>query len=115
MPLSTEGVIHNHFAAARVGVDAILSDYTDASVLVTPEGTYRGLADLRRFFTALLDGLPAGFFEAFRMNREEIIGDMGYVLWESKPWLLLATDTFVVRDGKILFQTFASYAGGEAS
>ena len=36
------------------------------------------------------------------------MGDVAYILWEEKPWFDLATDTFVVRDGKILVQTFAS-------
>ena len=36
---------------------------------------------------------------------------MAFILWERKPILSHATDTFVVRDGKILFQTFTA-AGG---
>jgi hypothetical protein len=86
-----------------------MEDYTDHSILVTHDAVYRGLAEIRQFFTALLGGLPAGFFDAFRMNRQEVTGDMAYILWEAKPWLPLATDTFVVRNGKILFQTFTAY------
>jgi hypothetical protein len=26
------------------------------------------------------------------MNRQEVVGDVAYILWEAKPWLLLATD-----------------------
>lgn len=77
-------------------------------MLITQTATYRGLAEIRRFFTALFDELPAGFFEALKMNRQEIIGEVAYILWERKPIVSQATDTFVIRDGKILFQTFTS-------
>ena len=56
---STEAVIRNHLRAATIGVDAILEDYTEESVLVTHDATYRGPAEIRRFFTALFKSLPA--------------------------------------------------------
>lgn len=111
MQFSTAGVIDNHLRAAKVGVDAVMEDYAEDSVLVTPNTTHRGRNEIRQFFTNFLNGLPAGFFDAFKLNRQEVVGDAGYILWESKPWLRLATDTFLVRNGKIRFQSFAAYAG----
>jgi hypothetical protein len=109
MQLWTTSVIENHLQAARKGVDAVMEDYGDESVLVTPDATYRGVGEIRGFFTAFLESLPAGFFDAFRLNRQEAIGDNGYILWQATPWVLLATDTFVSRNGKTRFQTFAAY------
>jgi hypothetical protein len=43
-----------------------------------------------------------------KVNREELVGDHAYLLWERQPIISRATDTFVVRDGKILFQTFTT-------
>lgn len=108
MSSSTAAVLQSHLRAARDGVDAILQDYAEHSVLITPDATYRGLAEIRGFFVALLDGLPDGFFDAIEMNRAEVVGEFAYILWTRKPWLPLATDTFVVRDGKIVFQTFTA-------
>ena len=105
-PMSTEAVLRNHLRAAKVGVDAVMEDYTELSVLITHEGTYRGLAEIRRFFTGLFEILPEGFFAEMRLTRQEIVGEVGYILWERAPVISQATDTFVVRDGKILFQTF---------
>jgi hypothetical protein len=105
---STEAVLRNHLHAATVGVDAVMQDYTEESVLITHDATYRGLAEIRRFFTALFGELPAGFFDAVQMNRTEIIGEVAYILWEKRPLIDQATDTFVVRNGKILFQTFTA-------
>ncbi|ABS25751.1 conserved hypothetical protein [Anaeromyxobacter sp. Fw109-5] len=107
-PRSTEAVLRNHLRAATVGVDAVMQDYTDRSVLITHDATYCGLPEIRRFFTALFSELPAGFFDAMKINRQEIIGEVAYILWERRPIVSRATDTFVVRNGTILFQTFTS-------
>ena len=106
-PMSTEAVLQNHLRAAKMGVEAVMQDYTDESVLITQDGTYRGLAEIRGFFTALFGALPRGFFDALELKRQEISGEVAYILWERKPQIARATDTFVVRNGKILVQTFA--------
>lgn len=107
-PMSTEAVLRKHLSAATVGVDALIEDYTDQSVLITHDATYRGIAEIRRFFAGLLESLPVGFFETMRMRREEITGELAYILWDREPFISQATDTFVVRNGKILFQTFTA-------
>jgi hypothetical protein len=33
------------------------------------------------------------------------VGELAYILWRAEPWVPFATDTFVVRNGKILVQT----------
>lgn len=106
---STESVLQNHLRAARIGVDAIMRDYSDRSVLVTHDATYRGLAEIRNFFTALFKQLPAGFFDAIQLRRHEVVGEVAYIVWDNEPLIIQATDTFVIRDGKILAQTFTAY------
>jgi hypothetical protein len=107
-PSTAGAVLQNHLRAATVGVDAVMQDYTDQSVLVTHDATYRGLEEIRGFFSTLFRELPAGFFDEMKMIRQEIVGDTAYILWERKPIISRATDTFVMRDGKILFQTFTA-------
>jgi ketosteroid isomerase-like protein len=108
--MTTETVLQNHLRAARVGVEAVMQDYTDQSILITRDATFRGLAEIRGFFTALFKNLPGGFFDAIKMHRQEIVGEVAYILWERQPQISCATDTFVVRNGKILVQTFAVMA-----
>ena len=108
MTSQTSQVLQNHLQAAARNVDAVMRDYSDQSVLVTGDRTYRGLSEIRAFFSQLLEGPTGGFLKTMKMHRQEIVGDVGYILWEAKPWFAFATDTFVVRDGKILYQTFAS-------
>lgn len=113
MPTSTETVIQNHLLAAKEGVEAVLQDYTERSVLITHEATYRGIAEIRQFFTLLFQSLPAGFFDALTMKRQEVVGELAYIVWERQPWIPFATDTFVVQEGKILFQTFTPYTASK--
>ena len=113
MSTQTEALLQSHLQAARKGVDAVMQDFADDSTLITHDATYHGLTEIRQFYTAFFNGLPEGFFDAFKVNRQEVVGEVAYILWEAKPWLLLATDTFVVRNGRFLFQTFASYTSSE--
>jgi ketosteroid isomerase-like protein len=110
---STQSTLEHHLQAFGEGIDSIMQDYTEDSVVVIPEATYRGLEEIRTFFTAFVESLPEGIWDAFQMNRQEVVGEVAYILWEAQPWIPLGTDTFVVRDGKIMYQTFAAYAPSE--
>lgn len=105
MTATTEYVLQSHLQAAGTGIDAIMGDYTNDSILVTQDATYRGLTEIRRFFSALFGGLPEKFFDGAKIERQEIVGELAYILWRAEPWVPFATDTFLVRDGKILVQT----------
>ncbi|MNZ59304.1 hypothetical protein D3C78_773360 [compost metagenome] len=108
MQLSTQAVLKHHLEAFYEGIDAVMDDFSDASVIITSEATYRGLAEIRAFFTALIEGLPEGFDEAVKISRQEVVGEVAFLVWEAKPWFPFCTDTFVVRNGKIAYQTFAA-------
>ncbi len=107
---NVESTITSHLAAFfQKSVDGVVRDYTEESVLILPNATLRGVREIRGFFADLIGGLPAGFLESFKIHRKDLVGDLGYIVWEASPWVSLATDTFVVRDGKIMMQTFAAY------
>ena len=105
----TRATLMHHLKAFGEGVESILTDYTEESVVISPEGTYSGLTPIRGFYTAFLASLPEGLWDAFVMKRMEVAGEVAYILWEAKPWIPMGTDTFVVRDGKIAVQTFAAH------
>jgi hypothetical protein len=111
MSTDTETVLNNHLAAARTCLDAIMEDYAEDSVLITHDAAYHGPAQIRGFFEALLDSLPEGVFDRLTLYRQEIVGEWAYILWDAKPWVSLATDTFAVRNGRIRFQTFTANMG----
>lgn len=101
---------HHLTAIAQGNLEAILSDYTQESVLFLPDKTLHGLDPIRDFFAALLATLPADWMADFKMSRQDIDGEIAYIFWQAPPVFPLATDTFVVRNGKIMAQTFAMLA-----
>ncbi len=106
----TKSVVASHLQAFfQKSVDGILQDYAEDSVLIAPGGALHGLAEIRQFFEAFIGNLPAGFVESFELQRQHFEQDVGYIAWHASPWVRLGTDTFVVRRGKILRQTFAAY------
>jgi hypothetical protein len=109
-PGKTEATVNNHLQAFfRKSVDDVVQDYAKDSVLIVSSGPLRGLSEIRSFFKTFIETMPAGFLEAFKMRSQEFVGEIGYIVWDASPWVQFATDTFVVRDGKIMMQTFAAH------
>jgi hypothetical protein len=46
------------------------------------------------------------------MVRQDVDGEVAYLVWSAPPLADLTTDTFVVRDGKIVIQTFVAHMLG---
>jgi ketosteroid isomerase-like protein len=109
--MTTKEVFEHHGEAfGAADVEEILKDYTEASVLYTPDGPFKGLKAIRRFFQkAVTELMPPGM--AFEMKHMTIDGDVVFIVWSaSTPAhdIPMGTDTFLVRDGKIAVQTFAA-------
>ena len=110
MSTNTSDVLAHHLNAfAQGNVDETLKDYTDDSILMHPDGIVKGLAELGSFFSEIFKAFPPGNY-SFEMGRQEVHADVAYIVWKADTPSLdvpLATDTFVIRDGKIVVQTFA--------
>ena len=107
---STKDVLDNHLKSFWEGnLEGILSDYAPGAVLFTPEGPLRGIDAIRSLFQAMLAefGKPGA---AFSLKQQFVEGDYAYILWTAETAdnvYEMATDTFVVREGKIVIQSFA--------
>ena len=106
--MSTEAVLTHHLQSFGEGIDAVMSDYTESSVVFTPDGPLKGLAAIRPFFDGFINNSPPELFQAFTVTRQDIHGEVAYILWKAEPFVPLATDTFVIREGKIVAQSFAA-------
>jgi ketosteroid isomerase-like protein len=110
--MDTQAVLNHHLAAFAAGdADEILNDYTDESVLITPDGTIRGRDALRSAFSGFFSGLFAPGTYDFVMDASHVDGEVAHIVWHAScasAEIPLGTDTFVVRDGKIAVQTFAA-------
>jgi ketosteroid isomerase-like protein len=107
---STKDVVDQHLKSfGEHDLKGILSDYAAGAVLFTPDGPLRGLDAIRSFFQVMLAefGKPGAVFTP---KQQFIEGDNAYILWTAETAdnvYELGTDTFVVREGKIVVQSFA--------
>jgi len=103
-------VLDHHLQAFMANdLDEVLADYTDESILMTPDSTYTGLDAIGGLFTALFPLFPT---EGTTINPDKIefSENMAYLVWHGESPVVsvpLGTDTFIFKDGKIHRQTFA--------
>jgi hypothetical protein len=107
---ATQAVLDNHLKSFGAGnLDGILSDYAANAILFTPDGALKGPGEIKPLFERLL----AEFAKpgaSFSMKTMSVDGDYAYIIWSAQTAenvYELATDTFVVRNGKIVVQSFA--------
>ena len=107
---STKEVLGHHLQCFGAGdLDGLLSDYAPGAVLFTPVGPLKGADAMRPLFQALLAefGKPGTVAD---VKQQSVEGDYAYVLWTAETAdnvCEVGTDTFVVRHGKIVAQSFA--------
>ncbi|WP_109829677.1 nuclear transport factor 2 family protein [Reichenbachiella versicolor] len=105
----SQDVFDSHMrAVATLDASNVAEDYADDALFVTPDKTYRGKAEIFDFYEEFLPN-----FKDFQFNtiKQEAYGDVVYFVWNGKNNHIdvqLATDTYIVEDGKIKLHTFAS-------
>ena len=99
---STADILERHMAALAKGdVDALMADYADDAVMISGSDPLRGRDAIQGMFKAI-SANPPKIVEDVRV----IEGDFAYIVWHSDQ-MPFGTDSFVVRDGKIVCQTVA--------
>jgi ketosteroid isomerase-like protein len=108
---STKDVLDQHLKSFYENdLKGVLADYSSDAVLFTPGGPLKNSEAIRLFFHALLSEFekPGA---SFSLSEQCIQGDYAYILWSAETAensYEAATDTFVVRNGKIVAQSFAA-------
>ena len=109
--MTTEEILTHHLQALGQGdIDGILSDYAEDAILFSPNGLIRGHAAIRAAFEGFVKNSPPELLQAFKIVRQDIDGNIGYIIWEARPFITMATDTFVISNGKIVVQTYAIFS-----
>jgi len=110
MASTTEEVLQRHVRCFfECDLEGVVSDYSADAVLFTPNGPLKGHGPIREFFHALIKEF-AQPGTTFSMQLQSVDGDFAYALWSAETAdnvYEMATDTHVVRDGKIVAQSFA--------
>ncbi len=105
----TKDVLDHHLNCFGEGdLKGILSDYAPGAVLFTGEGVLKGKDEIGPLFQAMIAEF-AKPGSAFTLKQSYVEGDYAYILWTAETTdnvYDIGTDTFVVRDGKIVAQSF---------
>jgi hypothetical protein len=108
---TTRQVVEQHLKCfGEHDLDGVLADYAPDAVLFVPGEPLRTRDAMRAFFQALIAEFakPGAMFS---MQQQCFQGDYGYILWSAETAdnsYEVATDTFVVQNGKIVAQSFAA-------
>lgn len=99
-------VMERHAAAMRTrDIDIIASDYTDDTIVMTtlfPEPLI-GKAMLKEAIGEAMKIPPITSDEEPQFVRKQAVGEYGYLVFENSG--LTGTETYIVRDGKIVFES----------
>ena len=108
---STREILDRHLKAFfEYDIKGVLSDYGKDIVFFTANGPLQGVEAVRPLFETLIAEFrkPGA---SFNMQQYFVQGDHGYILWNAETAdnvYEMATDTFVVRDGKIVAQSYTA-------
>lgn len=109
---TTAAVFAHHLQAVRDGNgEAIIEDYAEDAIMMTSDGVFRGIDQVRMLFTNILNGLPPEVLQNLQVERLDVEGEFVYILWSSAPVIKTATDTLCVRNGKIIMQSMFAVFG----
>lgn len=107
---TVEEVLEHHIRTLAAGeLEEVLKDYCEESCLLNMNGAVRGLDALRAFFKDSIENcLPPDARQEVTVKR--ISGEMAYIVWNADSrfyHIPMGTDTFIIRGGKIVMQSFA--------
>ncbi|WP_146592428.1 nuclear transport factor 2 family protein [Puniceibacterium confluentis] len=101
-------ILNRHNAAFGAGdVSAMLADYAEDAVFITPMGVFRGHAEIGSFFDAVIAEFakPGASFEVLQTAFDD---NVAYFAWKAETAenvYEVGGDTLVIADGKIATQT----------
>lgn len=108
---TTKDVLDQHLKCFHENdLEGVVADYAPDAVFFIPGMQLKGPDTIKTFFRAFF----AEFAKpgaSFTMREKTVNGDYGYILWSAETAdnsYESATDTFVIRNGKIVAQSFAA-------
>jgi uncharacterized protein (TIGR02246 family) len=105
-------ILDHQIAAFSAGsADEVLKDFADGAVLITPDGVSKGREAIHAAYSAMFAGLFEPGTYRLTLDAAHVDGDIAYIAWRASgatSEVPMGTDTFVVRNGKIVAQTFAA-------
>jgi ketosteroid isomerase-like protein len=106
---NSQNVFESHMKAVdTLNASRVVEDYLDDALFITPDKTYKGKSEIFEFYNEFLPN-----FEDFKFNtiKQETNDNVVYFVWNGKNKHIdvqLATDTYIIENGKIKQHTFAA-------
>lgn len=108
MTKTPEQVLSHHMDALLKGdVEAVMQDYADDAVLITQNGIIKGTEALTKNFSTPSKILTPD--TKLEIIDKKCVGNIAFIVWKAENDnfnVPIASDTFVIENGKILSQTF---------
>ena len=108
---TTQEIINHHLSAfLDADLNEIMKDYTEDSEVITPDGPLKGLSSISSFFGEVFKIVPNG--STFQMKQMIFRDTITYLAWSCDSSFVsipLGTDSFIIKDNKILYQTLAAH------
>ena len=110
--MDTRAVMDHQYEAFAAGsADEIIKDFAEDAVLIRADAVFEGRAAIRGAYQEMFAGrFKPGTYD-LAVDAEHIHGDIAYIAWRASGAaedIVLGTDTFVIRDGKIVAQTYTA-------
>jgi hypothetical protein len=106
----SQKVLEHHLGSFGANdLAAVMEDYSEESILITPDSTFTGLAAIEGFFSGLIPAFPTEG-TTLELDKMVIENELAYIIWHATTPTLevpLGTDTFIIENDKIVRQTFA--------
>ena len=107
--MSQKVVEHHLNSFGANDLAAVMEDYNDMSVIITPDSTFRGNAQIKAFFEGLIPAFPTEGTN-FVVDKMVVENELAYIVWHAEtPAVIvpLGTDTYIIENDIIVKQTFA--------
>jgi hypothetical protein len=110
--VTTETVVQHHLDAFTTNnLDELKKDYLEESEVWAPEGVMQGLENISSFYAYVFSLLPKEDMR-FEIKQKIIKQEKAYIVWSaesSKISIPIGTDSFEIKDGKIMWQSLAAH------
>lgn len=108
--MSTQDVFEHHFQAFKdQDMEEMMKDYSEESLVVTGNGTFKGLDEIEAMFEGFFEEFSGEYF--VESTQEVIEGDIAWFTWRAdNPSMFyeFGSDTFIIIDDVIRYQTVAA-------
>ena len=101
-------IFNRHVASFTAGdLDAVVQDFAEGAIVITPDGVFEGHEEIRAFYKRLLDEfgvIDRGDSSGIQIDMVHVRRDTLVISWHATSLSLVfhfGTDTFICRDDRI--------------